>query len=235
MTNQAKGIWEKHCPCTFSPTDPSLCWSAISGPLERLKHIKTEQEGVLLHHSITISNSCSSGAMNPPPPKVHTGKSGPRRTDDILAAIPPLFRQDALMQGDRQKEQRRGFVAVCACSKRDLPCLDSTKHQHTPAQLAARFKSRFFPPRFSLVHLGLARNYPQATLKVSSPINLYTWTKEDTWIKRWPGKPLRPRILWLISIDNLHHVLHRVRETQNNSDLSTTHKIIRCYCFNNHV
>lgn len=82
------------------------------------------------------------------------------------------------MQADRQKEQRRGCVAACACSKRDLPRLDSTKRQHTPAQLAARFKSRLLPPPFPLVLLGLARIYPQASLKVSSPINLSTWPEE---------------------------------------------------------
>lgn len=141
----------------------------------------------------------------------------PLRAGDILATV--LLRSDRkrlCRETDRKRGggAGRGFVAVCACSKRDLPCLDSTKHQHTPAhswQRATNDARRqtqptcTYAPLFSLMDPGLGGIYPQATIKVSSSMNFS--------VKHW----------------NSYTRLHRGRFKHLATRTS-------CYpCFNNHV
>lgn len=64
------------------------------------------------------------------------------------------------MQGDRQKEQGRGFMVVRSCGERDLPHLGSTKHQRAAARSGLHgplFSTCTFPVLgFSLLHPGLS-------------------------------------------------------------------------------
>lgn len=158
----------------------------------------------------TLSSPSSSGALKSPLHRFLQASQPPGVRMTYSASSPPSFRQEALMQGDRQKEQRRAFVAVHSCGERDLPRLDSTKHQHTPAQITHVNKRRRRTP-FSHGHV------PHPVLL--PPVCWPKWDfctdnnkgfiichsaqeeKKTSGLWRWLGEPLQHLILCLISRD----------------------------------